>query len=427
MLAATQRQQGQRYQLDKGKSTHVTMAMTPAQHRQQGQQHDAGNDASTMRVKCKRNAGKCQRGTSRTFERQLGNNAGATPATRTAWCWQWRQCNVGKDTSTMPKNAIAALARPSKAKLLWANDGYSNEAKGDNVEHHNNASPMTCHDCIMTGQMPVCDAGSNAGVPRVATPAQQGQKRLHDKGNNAGATPAMSTARCWQGRQRMPRLLHDWADASLQCWRQHKGNKGNNASATRAKAPTRQGQWCRRIAGNNDSAMLVMTPAQCGQGRQHNAGKDTNAASAWPFEDKSPWNDGRYGNEARGKDNDHDNDATHTDVSRLCLGWADASLRCWGWCQRNEGKEANATLVTMSAQRWKRWQHNACKDASAMQAMTPAQCRQKPPAQDWPDMKAKLPGNGTSYGNKNHRWHQWAQWQRHVCWRVTIASWRGRR
>jgi hypothetical protein len=61
--------------------------------------------------------------------------------------------------------------------------------------------------------------------------------------------------------------------------------------------------------------MLVMTPAQCGQGRQHNAGKDTNAASAGPSEAKSPENGARYGNEATGKDDDHDNDAMHTDVS----------------------------------------------------------------------------------------------------------------
>jgi hypothetical protein len=61
--------------------------------------------------------------------------------------------------------------------------------------------------------------------------------------------------------------------------------------------------------------MLVMMPAQCGQGRQHNVGKGTNAASAGPSEAKSPWNNARYGNEATGKDNDHDNNATHTDVS----------------------------------------------------------------------------------------------------------------
>ncbi len=62
----------------------------------------------------------------------------------------------------------------------------------------------------------------------------------------------------------------------------------------------------------------------------------------------------RYGNEATGKDDDHDNNATHTDVSRLCFGWADANLQCWGQCQRNEGKEASATLVTMPAQCWQR-------------------------------------------------------------------------
>jgi hypothetical protein len=79
-----------------------------------------------------------------------------------------------------------------------------------------------------------------------------------------------------------------------------------------------------------------MTPAQCGQGCQHNTGKDTNAASAGPTEAKSPWNNARYGNEATGKDSAHHNDATNMDALRLCLGWADAILQCWGRCQRNE-------------------------------------------------------------------------------------------
>jgi hypothetical protein len=127
-----------------------------------------------------------------------------------------------------------------KAKLLWANAGYSNETTGDNVEHHNNASLMTCHDCVMTGQMPVRDAGGNAGVPRAAMPAQQGQRRLRDKGNDASATPATSMARCWQGRQCVSQLLRDWADASLRCWRQCKGDKGNDASTTRETVPTQR-------------------------------------------------------------------------------------------------------------------------------------------------------------------------------------------
>jgi hypothetical protein len=72
----------------------------------------------------------------------------------------------------MPKNTIAALARPSKAKSLWADAGYSDKATGDDDERDNDASPATCCDCIMTGRMPVRDAGGNAGVPRAAMPAQ---------------------------------------------------------------------------------------------------------------------------------------------------------------------------------------------------------------------------------------------------------------
>jgi hypothetical protein len=56
----------------------------PAQRGEQQQQHDAGDDASAMRAKRQHNASKRQCCTGRTFKSQLGNNAGATPATRTA-------------------------------------------------------------------------------------------------------------------------------------------------------------------------------------------------------------------------------------------------------------------------------------------------------------------------------------------------------
>jgi hypothetical protein len=103
----------------------ANLATTPVQCRQQGQL-DAGDDASAMRAR--------------------------TPAQR-------------------KKNAIAASAGLSKAKLLWADAGYSNKATGNEDEHDNDASPATCRDCVMTGQMPVRDAGGNAGVTRAATPA----------------------------------------------------------------------------------------------------------------------------------------------------------------------------------------------------------------------------------------------------------------
>jgi hypothetical protein len=140
------------------------------QCRQWQQQHDAGIDASALRVKHQRNAGKRQRCTGQTFEGS---------ATTLAQCRQQGQLDAANDTSAMrartpvqrQKNAIAALARPSKAKSLWADVGYSNKAMGDNNERDNDASPATCRDCIMTDRMPVRDAGGNAGVPRVATPA----------------------------------------------------------------------------------------------------------------------------------------------------------------------------------------------------------------------------------------------------------------
>jgi hypothetical protein len=72
--------------------------------------------------------------------------------------------------------------------------GYSNKATGNDDEWDNNASPGTCRDCIMTGRMPVRDAGGNAGVSRAVTPAQRGQRRTWDEGDNASATPATMMA-----------------------------------------------------------------------------------------------------------------------------------------------------------------------------------------------------------------------------------------
>jgi hypothetical protein len=152
---------------------------------------------------------------------QCGQNASAMPAnasavpvkplkanlaTTPAQCRQQGQLDAGNDASAMQartpaqrqKNAISALARPSKAKSLWANAGYSNKATGDDDECNNDASPAMCRDCIMTGWVPVRDADGNTGVLRAATPVQRGQRRLHDKGNDAGATPATTMVRCWQ-------------------------------------------------------------------------------------------------------------------------------------------------------------------------------------------------------------------------------------
>ncbi len=85
-----------------------------------------------------------------------------------------------------------------KAKLPWADAGYSNKATGDDDERDNDALPVTCCDCVMTRQMPVRDAGWDAGRPRVATPALKGQRRPRDMGDNAGPTPATTRAQCWQ-------------------------------------------------------------------------------------------------------------------------------------------------------------------------------------------------------------------------------------
>jgi hypothetical protein len=55
-------------------------------------------------------------------------------------------------------------------------------------------------------------------------------------------------------------------------------------------------------ASEDDSAILVIPPMQCGQGRQCNANKDTSAALVGPLETKFLGNKAKYGDNAMGND-----------------------------------------------------------------------------------------------------------------------------
>jgi hypothetical protein len=138
-------------------------------------------------------------------------------------------------------------------------------------------------------------------------------------------------------------LLRDWAGASLQCWWQRECNKGNNTSATRAKAPTWQRHWHWHNAGNKDnSTMLAMTPAQCG------------------------WNAS----------------ATPANASAAPAG------------------PLKANLVTMLVQcRWQ-GQLDAGNDASAMRARTPAQRQKNAIAAFARPLKAKLLWASAGYSDE---------------------------
>jgi hypothetical protein len=174
--------------------------------------------------------------------------------------WQQGQLDAGNDASAMRartpaqrhKNAIAALARPSKAKSLWADARYSNKATGNDVEHNNNALPTMC---VMTGQMPVCDAGGNAGVPR--------WQRQHDIGKDTRTTRGMMPVLRWQRQQR------DAGDDASKCrncfvtGQTPVCDAGSNAKATRATMPARRGQKCPCNKGNDVGATASTMTAQC--------------------------------------------------------------------------------------------------------------------------------------------------------------------
>ncbi len=173
----------------------------------------------------------------------------ANSATRLAQHWQQGQLDAGNDASAMlaktpaqrQKNAIAALARPLKAESLWADAGYSNKAMGDDVERNNNALPTTCCNCIMTGQMPVCDAGGNVGMPKWQCQRNMGK----DTRTTRGTMPALH-------RQHQRRDAGDDASACCNCFvtgQTPVRDAGGNAGATRAMMP----------------AQPATTPARCCQ------------------------------------------------------------------------------------------------------------------------------------------------------------------
>ncbi len=240
-------------------------AKTPARQEQQRRCNTGNNNNSTMLAmtpaQCRQNASAMLANASAAPARPSKANLATTPAQH----WQQGQLNAGNDASAIrartpsqrQKNAIAALARPSKAKSLRVDARYSNKATGYDNERNNNASLAMCCNCVMTGQMPVRDAGGNASVTRATTPVQQGQRCLCSKGNNAGTMPATRTEQCWQQRQRMLRLLCGWPDTSLQCWRQCKGDA--------ATMPAQQGQRHLWDESNDAGATPATMTAQCWQ------------------------------------------------------------------------------------------------------------------------------------------------------------------
>ncbi len=160
----------------------MMLAMTPAR---------CGQNASTTPANTCAAPARPRRPTRQQCWYNTSNKDSLTLAMTPVRCTQGHQRNANK-MQLLPR---LDHRRP---KSLRADFRYSNKATSNNVERGNNTSPTTGRNCVMTGQMPVCDADSNAGVPRAATPAQQGQRHPRNKGDHAGATLATTRARCWQ-------------------------------------------------------------------------------------------------------------------------------------------------------------------------------------------------------------------------------------
>jgi hypothetical protein len=253
--------------------------------------------------------------------RTKGNNASATPATTSAaQCWQWRQRNAGETPAQCRQTP--ALYQPDLWGLTWQ-------------QHRCNAGNK---DSLMLAMTPMwCRQGHQRNTKKREIRKKK-KKRHRCLGQTVEGQIAVGWRRVQQqghGQQQWAwqqcltgnvlRLHHDWPEASLWCWRQCGYAKGNNASGTGAKMPMQWGQQCRRYAGNNDGAMLAMTPAHV-------------ATASWQ--------------------------------GRCQFAMLAATWRWQGQqCQHNKGKSAHVMrAMTLAQRRQQGQQHDAGKDASAMRA-----------------------------------------------------------
>jgi hypothetical protein len=147
-----------------GGNKKVTRATMPVQQGQR-RSHEDSNDASTM------------------------------PATTTVQCWQWRRHNVGKDASTMPAKT-PTLHRLDHPRPSHRGMTPSTAMRPQARTMTTTATPrtQTCCDCVVVGQMPVCNAGGNASAMRAKRPARHGQQHQRNAGNNNSAMLARTPA-----------------------------------------------------------------------------------------------------------------------------------------------------------------------------------------------------------------------------------------
>jgi hypothetical protein len=82
-----------------------------------------------------------------------------------AQCGQELQRNAGKDT-------CAASAGPSKANHCGRLLGRTIKPWAMMMSTAMTSHTPMCRDCVITGQTPACNAGSNEGAMRVTTPTQ---------------------------------------------------------------------------------------------------------------------------------------------------------------------------------------------------------------------------------------------------------------
>ncbi len=138
-----------------------------------------------------------------------GGNASMMRAKRPARRWQQRPRNPGINSAMLARTPaprgqgrLHNTGKTTSARLAGHESQVAEERRRlrQQIPQTMTMSMMTmsrtltCHDCIVTGRMPVHNAYGNAGATWVTSPARQGQRCPRNAGSDAGAMPVKMTA-----------------------------------------------------------------------------------------------------------------------------------------------------------------------------------------------------------------------------------------
>jgi hypothetical protein len=267
------------------------------------------------------------------------------------------------------------------------------------------------------GQRGLHNEGNNASAPWATTPVWQGQWHQHNGTNTAGqlgqqhrCSNGDNTHETWGQRGQCKKDNNASAmraSMPVQCWQWLQCNEGNNTIVKMAKTTAHQRwQWRHCDKGNGTSLKVARTQSQQGQQWYCNNGED-----AWTA--KMPVHQQRW---------------HHCDEGNNPISMTAKMALHWWWQRPHFHKGNDASLMTTLAWLWQRYhcnKGNNChcnksKDACASMATMPSQRGQQCHRDDGKDACALMM---TKTPLQQGQWHQLEDSNRAIAKRETMALW----